>query len=253
MNIEAIHTERIEPTSSTLIDLLDRALPTLHPGSIIAITSKIVSLCEGSVVPIDETQKEELIRAKSDLYLPESKSKWGINFTITNDTLIPNAGIDESNAGEVYVLWPKDSQATANDVREYLSKKFNIQELGVVITDSTCSPLRRGVSGIALAFSGIKPLRDYVGSPDLFERPFKVSQADIVGGLAATSVLMMGEGAESTPLALFTNASVVDFVDRNPTTEELNSRRISLDEDLFSPFLEQIDWQRGGRSGGGVN
>ncbi len=167
--------------------------------------------------------------------------------------MIPNAGIDESNAGDVYVLWPKDSQATANEVREHLSKKFDIKELGVVITDSTCSPLRRGVSGIALGFSGIKPLRDYVGTPDLFNRPFKVSQSDIVGGLAATAVLMMGEGAERTPLALFTDVTVVDFVDRNPTPDELASLRIPLEEDLFAPFLEQTDWQRGGRKSGGVN
>ena len=252
MNIVAIHTDRIEPGAHTLLEVLDRAILLLAPRSIVAITSKIVSLCEGSVAPVNEAQKQELIRAQSDLYIPESTSKWGINFTITNDTLIPNAGIDESNAGDVYVLWPKDAQATANEVREYLSKKFDITELGVVITDSTCSPLRRGVSGIALAFSGFKPLRDYVGSPDLFERPFTVSQANIAGGLAAAAVLMMGEGAESTPLALFADVSVADFVDRNPTSEELASLRIPLEEDLFAPFLEHIDWQQGGRKNSGA-
>ena len=247
MNIQPLRTERIEPECCTLLDLLDRALPHLESNSIVAITSKIVSLCEGNVVPIGSVQKQDLVRAQSDLYLPELKSKWGINFTVTNNTLIPNAGIDESNAGDVYVLWPKDAQATANAVREYLSEKFGVDNIGVVITDSTCSPLRRGVSGIALAFSGIEPLRNYVGQPDLFERPFKVSQADIVGGLAAAAVLVMGEGSECTPLALFTNVSVADFVNRNPTPEELASLRISLEEDLFAPFLQQTDWQKGGK------
>ena len=253
MIIKPIKTERIEPKSCTLLDLLDRSLPRLAAHSVIAITSKIVSLCEGSVVPVEGTDMLALIRSQSDLFLPESKSKWRINFTITNNTLIPNAGIDESNAGDVYVLWPKNAQATANMVRKYLSEKYDVESIGVIITDSTCSPLRRGVSGIALAFSGLKPLRDYVGSLDLFDRPFKVSQADIIGGLAATAVLVMGEGSESTPLALFTDVAVADFVPRDPTAEELHSLKIPLSEDLFAPFLEQIEWQKGGRSGDGIS
>ncbi len=73
MKIESIRTERIEPESSTLLEVLDKAIATLMPRSIIAITSKIVSLCEGSVTAVDDAHKEDLIRSQSDLYLPESK------------------------------------------------------------------------------------------------------------------------------------------------------------------------------------
>lgn len=250
MNIEAIRTERIEPESCSILELLDKSLTNLSPRSVVAITSKVVSLCEGSVIPVEGTDLTQLIHSQSDLFLPEAKSIYGINFTVTNDTLIPNAGIDESNAGGVYVLWPKDAQSTANSVRKHLIDKFDLEELGVIITDSTCSPLRRGVTGIALAFSGIKPLKDYIGSPDLFDRPFKVSQASIVGGLAAAAVLMMGEGSESTPIAVMSDVRVADFVSRNPTLQELTSMRIPVEEDLFAPFLAQIDWQKGGNKNG---
>lgn len=247
MNIQAIKTERIEPESTTLIELLDKVLKELPPKSVLAITSKIVSLCEGSVVPVGSVDKRALIEKEADFHLPSgTPSKYGIEFTVKDHTLIPTAGIDESNAGDVYVLWPRDPGATANQARAYLRERFGHADVGVIITDSTCRPMRRGTSGIALAFSGFLPLHDYVGQPDLFGRDFKVSQADITGGLAAAAVLAMGEGAESTPLALITEASRLAFVDRDPTPEELASVQITLEEDLFAPFLGRVTWLPGG-------
>lgn len=247
MNIQAIKTQRITPSSIELIDLIDTAVHDLPPRSVLAITSKIVSLCEGSVVPLAETDKRSLIEREADYHLPaDTPSKYGIEFTVKNDTLIPTAGIDESNAGDVYVLWPRDPQATADQVRAHLRERFRHDEIGVIITDSTCRPMRRGTSGISLAFSGFLPLKNYVGRPDLFDRAFKVSQADIAGGLAAAAVLAMGEGAESTPLALLSGLDAVEFVDRAPAAEELASVRITLEEDLFAPFLEQATWLAGG-------
>lgn len=247
MIIQAIKTQRISPGSIDLIGLLDTVVAELPLQSVLAITSKIVSLCEDSVVPLSGIDKRTLIEREADWHLPaDTPSKYGIEFTVKNDTLIPTAGIDESNAGDVYVLWPRDPQATANRVRAHLCERFGHGAFGVIITDSTCRPMRRGTSGISLAFSGFLPLKNYLGQPDLFDRAFKVSQADIAGGLAAAAVLAMGEGAESTPLALISDLEAVDFVDRDPTAEELASVRISLAEDLFAPFLGQVTWLQGG-------
>lgn len=251
MIAEPVKTPLITPDRMTLTQLLDEVVTALEPRSVLAITSKIVSLCEGSYLPVAGTDKAALIRSEADFYMAEHASKWGIEFTIKDGTLIPNAGIDESNAGDIYVLWPKDAQQTANAIRAYLAQRFGLREIGVIITDSTCRPMRLGVSGIALAFSGFRPLRDYVGQSDLFDRPFKVSQADIVGGLASTAVLMMGEGAERTPLALLREVTVADFVDRDPTAEELGSLRIPLADDLFAPFLQQVAWLPGKNGGKG--
>jgi len=247
MKATAVKTELITAGATALLPLLERVITELEEGSVIAITSKIVSLCEGNVIPLDQIDKEELVVRESDLYLPASVSKYGHHFTITNNTLIPMAGVDESNGNGHYILWPKDAQATVNHVRAWAKQKFGLSRIGAIITDSTCHPLRRGTNGIMLAYSGFRALNDYVGRPDLFGRPFTVSQADVAGGLAAAAVLQMGEGAEQTPIAVLTELPFVHFQDRDPTADDLATVIIPLDEDLFAPFLTSAHWHTGAR------
>lgn len=247
MLITAIKTEIITPGAMNFIELLDKAVLKIEDSSVLAITSKIISLCENNVVPMDQIDKEQLVVQESDLYLPASLSKYGHHFTIANNILIPVGGVDESNGDNNYVLWPKDPQRTANEIRIYLKQRFNLAHVGVVITDSTCHPLRRGTTGIMLAHSGFRALNNYIGKPDLFGRPFHVSQADIAGGLAASAVLQMGEGSESTPLAILSDLPFVTFQDNDPPPEELEDINISLNEDLFAPFLTAVQWKKGAR------
>ena len=47
-------------------------------------------------------------------------------------------------------------------VSDYLKK------VGVIITDSKTTPLRWGTSGVAISYSGFSPLKNYIGSPDIF-------------------------------------------------------------------------------------
>ncbi len=249
MHIRAIKTDKILPGGVDLLTLLDSAITELSEGSILAITSKIVSICEGQVVPFDAADKEQLIIQESDLYLPKTLSRYGHHFSVVDHTLIASAGIDESNSAGNYILWPKDSQATANQVRQYLVERFGLQRVGVIITDSTCQPLRRGTTGICMAHSGFNALHDYIGTPDLFEKPFQVSMASVSGGLAAAAVLVMGEGTEQTPLAIVSELDSIEFQPRDPNQEELALLHIPIEEDLFGPFLNNssIDWQAGTR------
>ena len=150
------------------------------------------------------------------------------------------AGIDESDGDDNYVPWPKDAQRTANEIRASLRKRHGREQIGVIITDSTCHPLRRGTNGIMLAYSGA--LNDYVGKPDLFGRPFAVSQADIAGGLAAAAVLQMGEGAEQKPIAVLSDLPFVHFEDSDPSAEELATVIIPLEEDLFACRVPELVW-----------
>lgn len=252
MNVQAIKTDIVLPGGPDLFAVLDKALPTLSDGSIVAITSKIVSICEGRVVPFGAADKEQLIIDESDLYLPKTLSRYGHHFSVVDHTFIAAAGIDESNGSNNYILWPKDSQATANAVRAYLAQKFGLQKIGVIITDSTCQPLRRGTTGICMAHSGFAALRDYIGTPDLFDKPFTVSMASISGGLAAAAVLAMGEGTEQTPIAIVSDVDFVEFQSRDPNDAELAMLNIPIEEDLFGPFLQNpsINWQAGHRTEG---
>jgi F420-0:gamma-glutamyl ligase len=245
MKINAISTDSIKPGAITLLELVDTAITECSEGSVLAVTSKIVSLCENRVVKRGIADKEQLVIEESQYYLPSELSQYGHHFTVTNNTLIAVAGIDESNGDGNYVLWPEDAQASANLVRAHLAKRFNVTNIGVVITDSTCQPLRRGTTGIALAHSGFRALRDYRDQVDLFGRAYENTQANISGGLAATAVLAMGEGNEKTPFCMLSDLPFVDFQTTDPSPAELDALHLSLDEDLFAPFLKAVSWQKG--------
>jgi putative folate metabolism gamma-glutamate ligase len=244
MTIIPIKTERISSTYGSLIKLLDASVSAMREKTVLVITSKVVSLCEQRVVSRDVASKEELVEQEAEAYTG-AIGRYGFHFTITNHTLIPSAGIDESNSDNKYVLWPEDTQRTANEVREYLIKRFDLSHVGVLITDSTCTPMRLGTMGIALAHSGFLAQNNYVGTPDLFGRPFLVSQSNVAGGLAAAAVVCMGEGIEQTPLAIVSDVSFVQFQTRNPSIAELKNQHIAIEDDIFAPFLQGIDWKQG--------
>ncbi|MCH7492795.1 coenzyme F420-0:L-glutamate ligase, partial [Patescibacteria group bacterium] len=88
------------------------------------------------------------------------------------------------------------------------------------------------------------PLHDYRGTKDLFGREFKVSAANIVDSLAVSSVLVMGEGTERTPLALITDIPFVRFTTRpyNPQNKS-DALEIPWQEDLYGPLLKAIKWK----------
>lgn len=243
MQITAIKTKKIKPGDADLFSLLDESLPVLQEGDIVTVTSKIVSLCEGSYMPIDQTDKKDLVKRQADYVLPAEHSRYGQTFTITNHTLVAVAGIDESNGSGCYVFWPNDVQRSANEIRAHLRNKHGIKKLGIIITDSTSYPMRLGTIGIALAHSGFKALKDYVGTPDLFGRPISVSRANLAGGLSAAAVVVMGEGREQTPLALVRHAGFIDFCEQDPDEKELEGMRLQLEDDLFAPFLNSVPWQ----------
>lgn len=242
MNITIIKTHKITTSDNDLVAILDRYITDLREYSIVAITSKIVALCEGSVVQSEATEKDALIRQEADYYLPPETNQYGISLTIKNNVLIPSAGIDESNSANGYILWPKDSQATVNAVRKHLCERYNLKHLGVAITDSKTTPLRWGTTGISLAHSGFKALNDYIGKPDIFGKPLRVTRANIADGIAAATVLMMGEGSEQTPLAVVTDIPFVEFQDRDPSAEEIKGLTIDIDDDVYAEILRSVKW-----------
>lgn len=72
MKITPIKTRRVVAQDS-LQEILQEALPTLQERSIVAISSKIVSLCEGSVADA-QVSKAELIKKEAEAYLFCEKS-----------------------------------------------------------------------------------------------------------------------------------------------------------------------------------
>lgn len=244
MHSIAIRTHRVEK-GEDIISLLDRYLPSVEEGSVVAITSKVLSICQGRVVQKEKVSKEALIKREADAVLNEGAGSYGIVLTLKEGLLIPSAGIDESNGEGVYILYPKDIQTLANQLWRHLRQKHKREKIGVLITDSHTTPLRRGVTGIALGWCGFKPLYSYIGKPDLYGHPLRVTQTNLIDGLAATAVLMMGEGNEQTPFVVITEAPKMEFLARVPTREEQESTKISMEEDLYGPLFKNGNWQRG--------
>src|SRR3989344_19683 len=252
MKVTGIKTHKITPKDKDIRRILDKYLPAGRQGvknlkekSVVAVASKIVAITEGRVVKIGTIHKDELIKRESDYYLPRSENPYNVSLTITRGTIVATAGIDESNSGGYYVLWPKDPQKSANKIREFLRKKFKIKNLGVIITDSRTTPLRWGVTGIAIAYSGFTPLRNYIDKKDIFGKKLEFTKLSLIDNLASAVLVVTGEGNEQTPIAIIEDAPGIVFKDKNPSEEELSEIKITMDEDLYGPFLKSVRWKKG--------
>ncbi|MEK7060812.1 MAG: coenzyme F420-0:L-glutamate ligase [Patescibacteria group bacterium] len=247
MNIQLIQTEPITTDSGDITNILDKSLSSFEEKSILVVTSKIVSISEGRVVKIGSIDKDTLIQNEAEYYLPHTKSKYDVTLTINHNMLVCTAGIDESNGNGYYILWPKDPQASANKIREYVVKRFGLTNIGIIITDSRSSPLRWGTTGVALSHSGFFALNNYIGEPDIFGRTLTMTKANVADGLAMGAVTVMGEGKEQTPLAVITDVPFVQFQSRNPNKEEIKNLRIDIADDVYAPLLTMADWKKGGK------
>jgi F420-0:gamma-glutamyl ligase len=165
-------------------------------------------------------------------------------FTITKNSLMLSAGIDESNSDGNFVLWPKNPLQTAKSIHYLITQKLNIRDFGVIIADSTSKPFRLGTTGLSLAHWGFKELNNYIGNNDLFGRTITVSKANVAEGIASAGVLVMGEGSEQTPLALATQLDFVKFNNKYGGTCYNNAPN-SYTKDLYEPFWKAVKWNKG--------
>jgi F420-0:gamma-glutamyl ligase len=238
MNFEfiPIKTRVVHPPQDKVWDILDQL--EIRDGDILFITSKILAIHQGRCVPLSATlTKEQLIKQEATHYFPYTNSSgYHVNLTITDNVLIPAAGIDESNADDHYILWPLGVDVLCQEIRSYLCQKNNLQRLGVVCTDSHTTPLRIGVLGITIGLAGLQPLRDIRGQEDIFGRRLRLTQVNLIDPLSAMAVLLMGECAEQTPLVILRNFTGVQF----DPTGSMEKFKISPEVDLYQPLLDVV-------------
>lgn len=248
MIVKAIKTRILVPPQDDLLACLSESIKTLKERSVVVVTSKVVSIWEGRCVPTGNVKdKDELIRKEADHYLERDVAPEAlVMHTIKNNIFIPSAGIDESNAKNHYILWPKDSKKSAKKIWEWLRSKYKLREIGVIISDSHTIPARRGAMGISLAHYGFNPLRDYRGAADLFGRELKMSQTDVADGLAAAAVLVMGEGKEGTPVAVIEDGPGIEFVAGEKKFRKGEEFELKSKYDLYWPLFSAVRWKKGG-------
>ncbi len=218
--------------NENLLDFLDKYLPKIKEKDVVVVTSKIIALSEGRFCVVkNEKEKDAIIKKESD---------WGVKtkyvyLTIKDGDVLANAGVDESNANGKLILLPQNSYASAKIIRDHIRKKYRLKKLGVIVTDSRLLPLRAGVVGISLGYAGFKGIKNYIGKPDLFGRPFEFSKTDIADSLATAAVLVMGEGTEKQPLCVISDAPI-EFTYKINHTE----LKIDIKEDIYKPLFEKI-------------
>lgn len=244
IRIQAFKTRKVVERGDDLFSYL-KQIP-VKERSVLAVSSKIVSLWEGSVVKkngaLDSLVKKEAEQYIDRRHIPGQHAL----LTIKNHTLTASAGVDEFNG--YYLLWPKSPETSAKRIWEFLRKKNKLKEFGVIITDSHTAPLRRGIVGFGLAYWGISPLRRYAGRTSVLGRTMKATQANVLDGMAAAAVLAMGEGGERTPFAVLSGELDVQFVEGEYQPKGKFQRfQVPVAEDLYQPLLSGQKWKKGGQ------
>jgi uncharacterized integral membrane protein (TIGR00697 family) len=241
LQVTKVKTE-IYTADQNLIEFIIKSIPQklIEEGMILAITSKIISIAEKAVVPKltqegtpeYKIEKRNLVEKEADRFLGETR--FNVSLTIKHGILIPTAGIDESNSENTeYILFPKAPYESAKNLWIALRAHYRLEKLGILITDSHTTPLRKGVTGIGLSHYGFKATRDLVGHPDLFGRSMKMTHVNVIDALAVAAVYEMGETNDACPIAIV-RSNDVEFTAHS----SLSEIQIPIEEDLYGKFLQ---------------
>ncbi len=202
---------------------------TLTSHDIVVIAQKIVSKSEGCFVRLSEVTASaralelakitgkppayvevvlwdtaSVIRARQNLLLVEHK----LGF------ISANAGIDQSNVapplspplegtkgGDIVLRLPPDPDASARAIRQKLAELTGAHP-PVLIIDSHGRPWRWGTVGVTIGLSGLAPVQDLRGTPDLFGRRLQHTDVGLADQIAAAASLVMGQAAEGCPVVI---------------------------------------------------
>lgn len=193
---------------------------SLLERDILVITQKIISKAENrfidlsTVTPSAEALKIADTSKKSpqmiELILRESRKIIRIapQTIITEHNLgfiCANAGIDHSNVsvnekkGEFWVLLlPKNPDASANKIRNFIRSKLGVN-IGVMIIDSHGRAWRYGTVGTMIGTAGVPALVDLRGKKDLYGYELKITRVAAADELAGSASLIMGQSDENIP------------------------------------------------------
>lgn len=223
----------------TLLDLIPKL--TDKEGTVVAVTSKLFSVLANCRVAKDELEWEELLKRESAGVFPAPQGCEHYCLTLKRGRLLANAGIDHSNSGsdgDDYLYLPHNLQQLTEELWREIGERNQISKFGVIVTDSGILPLRAGSIGVALAWCGIDAVFDYRGKTDLDSRLMEVSSINVIDSLATAATLVMGEGAEMTPIALITELDEhVRFTGSAPSREDLQKAKIDIQQDLYSTVI----------------
>lgn len=197
---------------------LRRAAIALQDGDVLVIAQKVVSKAEGRFVDLREVtptpaaielaEKTGKDPRHVTLILQEANEvvRWHSAGVIVVEHRLgfvsANAGIDHSNVSDdpnILLLLPKDPDGSAAGIRAALEAATGTR-LAVIINDSHGRAWRNGTVGVAIGVSGLQPLQDMRGQPDLFDNALQVTTIGVADELAGAASLLMGQAREGRPI-----------------------------------------------------
>jgi coenzyme F420-0:L-glutamate ligase/coenzyme F420-1:gamma-L-glutamate ligase len=140
------------------------------------------------------------------------------------------AGVDQSNIEDgMVILLPPDPMGAADEIRRRI-RKIAGKEAGVIITDTCGRSFRRGQTGNAIGWSGMKAIRDFRGDTDLFGHVLKITEEAVVDEIAGFANFVMGESNQGVPAVVFRNCG---------SWEGHNDLYFRREEDIFRKLLKK--------------
>ena len=232
---------RGEPIIDRVIIAAEKTCGGFRDGDILVLAETAVSTSEGNIIRLSDitpsaharrlAEKHQMDPATAEVVLRESDSIVGgipgFLLCMKGGTLLPNAGVDASNAppGCVTPL-PVDPDKSARTIKESVERVTGAK-IGVIIADSRTHAMRLGCSGVAIGCAGIPSVIDDRGRSDLFGRKLEVTKRAVADNIASAAELVMGEADECMP------AAVIRGIGLPVSDDRIGVETIAADECLF--------------------
>jgi coenzyme F420-0:L-glutamate ligase/coenzyme F420-1:gamma-L-glutamate ligase len=217
-------------------------------GDILVLAETAVATAEGNVITLSTIipsgrakelgEKYQMDPRTVEVVLGESDSIVGgikgFLLCMKGGTLLPNAGVDASNAppGCVTPL-PKYPDQSALTIRDSIKDRTGAK-IGVIIADSRTHAMRLGCSGVAIGSAGITAVIDDRGRSDLFGRKLEVTKRAVADNIASAAELVMGEADECIPAAIIRGLGM-------PIGDQIGIETIAPDECLFMGVFQKTN------------
>ncbi|OBF60769.1 coenzyme F420-0:L-glutamate ligase [Mycobacterium sp. 852002-50816_SCH5313054-b] len=189
------------------------AAPWLRDGDVVVVTSKVVSKCEGRLVPAprDPEERDRLRRKLVDDEAVRVLARKGQTLITENRLGLVQAaaGVDGSNVGrDELALLPVDPDASAAALRAALRERLGL-DVAVVITDTMGRAWRNGQTDAAVGAAGLRVLHGYAGAVDRHGNELLVTEIAIADEVAAAADLVKGK-LTALPVAVVRGLAVTD-------------------------------------------
>lgn len=173
------------------------AAPWLRDRDVVVVTSKVVSKCEGRLVPApDDPEARDALRRKLvDSEAVRVLARKGRTLITENRLGLVQAaaGVDGSNVGVTELaLLPQDPDASAAALRAALRERLGVT-VAVVITDTMGRAWRNGQTDVAVGSAGLEVLHGYAGAVDAHGNELIVTEIAVADEIAAAADLVKGK------------------------------------------------------------